>query len=632
MTRARVRLGDWAGALAAAGPLNEKLTTSDKPSEFAESLYLTGLAASELQQWSLADTSFENYLKRNNDPANVAAALSQLVLARTKAGKIDQLEELWPRFTAAGVASTEVANALLAAAESAIQQQRFEDAAKLYSRLESMPDAGSMLAAARSGLGHARFNLNDFAAAAESFGKLTADPAGRDPVLVADAALMKGLSLEKARQPEDAARAYFDGALLIAGQDGRLGNPPANARVAIDALRCMKAAASQFEALNDIARANEAYSQAWEYQAKLPQEQRADQDKLLFAWARANYVAKKYDKADELYGRLLRDHPMSSFADDAAFFLAESMVLSGKSMEAEAELKRLLELPTTDEGIRPEILHNLIELAAHGDRWAAAQDYSSQLLDRYPSSSHRANAKYRLAEASLQLKELEKARTLLAELRQAIVASATAPEAEYAEGIWILSAEAELASSPANHPEIDRLTEEFHTKFPQSPLLYQIDFVHGRSLLRRAPVETEKGRAALQTVIDSTTGGKTETAAMAALRLAETYTTSGKAEEYPTAYRKFFDVAVRYEGFPQVQSSALLKAADVQEKMGKKDGAIDTYRELISRFPMSSEANDAKARLKALGADETPKPASPAADEPMPAPVNPKGSSVPGNL
>ncbi len=638
LVRSKSKLGDWAGVVEAATPLNERLPALDKPEEFSESLYLTGLAAAELQQWTLADASFDRYLKLTSDPKNAAAALSQLVLARTKAGKLNELDELWPKFTAAGVPAGEMSKAILAAGESAMEQERFADAAILFERLEATPEASNLHAVARSWLGHAKFKLDDFPAAADAFGRLTGEPPGNEPVMLADGAFMKGHSLEKAKRTEESAAAFLAGALLIAGKDGRVADPPAEPRAAWDAYRCIRNAASQYEALNDIAKADDAYAQAWEYLQKLPAEQKAETDKLLYNWARANYIAKNYDRADELYSRLLRNHSSSSFADDAAFFLTESMVLSGKATEAETELKKLLDAPTTDDAIRPEVLHNLIELTADRQGWEETKKYSNELATRFPTSPHRVNARYRLGEAALKTGDVATARQAFADLRQGIVAGDSTSKPELAEGIWILSAETEIAASPANHPEIDRLVDEFHSRFPQSKFRYQIDYVHARSLVRRAPPDVEKARRVLQSVVDSPEGKNTETAAQAHLRLAESYLLAQSAEEYPTAYRLFYHVAERYEE-PLIQAAALFKAGDVQERMNKRDGAIDTYRELLTKFPTSEEAEKARARLKALGVSETAPPAdanakpaegAPATpSEPTPAPATPTLPTIP---
>jgi TolA-binding protein len=607
LARTRSKLGDWPAVIASATPLNERLAALEKPEEFAESLYLTGIAASELQQWVLADASFERYLKLVKDPQNAAVALSHWVLARTRAGKIEELDQLWPKFQEAGVPDGALATAVQAAAESALNNKRFAEAARLYERLEGLSGSPNSQAVARSGLGHARFNTEEFTQAAEAFDRLLKEPSSDRPDIVADAAFMKGLSLEKAKRTEDAAEAYRAGALFIAGKDGRLSEPPADPVAAWNAYRCMKGAAAEYEAVADIKKADDAYAQAWEYLQKLPTERKAELDALLYRWASANYRAKNYDRADEIFARLLRNHPSSSYADDATFFLTESMVLSGKAQQAEAELKKLLASPMTDDAIRPEVLHNLVELTADRQHWDDVRTFSRELLDRFPASPHRFNAQYRLGEAALKSGDIETARRTFAELRDAIVRESGAVDAELAEGVWILSAETEIAASPANHAEIDRLTEEFHKRFPGSKLGYQIDYVHGRSLVRRAPPEVEKARTVLLSVVDSPDGKNTETAAQAHLRLADTYLLAQKAEEFPEAYRLFYYVAERYQE-PVIQAAALYKAGEVQEKMQKKEGAIDAYRDLLTRFPSSEEAEKARTRLKALGADATPKP------------------------
>ena len=626
LARTRSKLGDWSGVIEAATPLNERLDALDKPADFAESLYLTGLAASEQQQWTLADASFDRYLKLVDDPRNAAAALSQLVLARTKAGKLDELDALWQRFSDARVPAASMISAIQAAADAAYDAKRFADSARLYERLEKVAETPEIRATARSGLGYSKFYTDDFTGAAEAFGRLLNEPVADRPDVLADAAYMKGLSLEKGKQTEASAEAYRAGALLIAGKDGRLSDPPANAEAAWYAFRCIRAAAAQFEALNDIAKADESYAQAWEYLQKLPADKQADLDKLLYQWARANYVAKRYDQADQLYGRLLRNHPSSSFADDAAFFLAESMVLSGKALEAETELKKILTAPSTDDAIRPEVLQNLVLLTAERQAWDDTKKYASELIDRYPASRHKTTARYRLGEAALKSEDFETAKKTLAELRQSIVAGDVTADAEIAEGTWILSAEAEIAGKPVNYAEIDRLVAEFHQRFPNSKLTYQIDAIDGRSLVKRG--EVEKARVIFEKVTESPDGKNTETAAQAHLRLADTYLLSEKAEDYQTAYRLFYHVAERYP-IPVIQAAALKKAGEVQEKMDKKDGAADAYRDVVKKFPSSPEAEFARRRLKALGAESTPKSETPAAsDSPAPA-INPAIPSPP---
>jgi cellulose synthase operon protein C len=607
LARAKSKLADWQGVIAAATPLNEKLADFEKPSEFAESLYLTGVAAAEQQQWALADASFEKYLKLVRDPKNVAAALSQLVLARTKAGKIADLESLWPQFKEAGVPADAMATALKAAAASALDAKQYPDAAKLYEQLESLPDARELRGAARSGLGYAKFYLEDFVGATEAFDRLLKDPPTDHPEFFSDAAFMKGRSLEVAKKGPEAAAAYLAGALLIAGKDGRVSDPPANPVAAWDAYKCIYAAATQYDALNDVVEADKAYAQASEYLRKLPAERQGDLDSLLYRWASANYRAKNYDRADKIFARLLQNHPTSSWADNATFYLTESMVLSGKALEAETELKKLLAAPSTDDAIRPEILHNLIELTAQRQGWADTQKFAKELIDRFATSPHRFNARYRLGEAALRLTDLDAARAVFAELREAVAKDASEVDSEIVEDVWIRSAETEIAASPAKHEEIDRLVDEFHKRFPEPKRGYQIDYVHARSLIRRAPPDVENARKVLLSVVESPTGKNTETAAQAHLRLADTYLLAQKAEEFPEAYRLFYYVAERYQE-PVIQSAALYKAAEVQEKMEKRDGAIDTYRELLTRFPTSDEAEMARARLKMLGAETTPKP------------------------
>ena len=95
-------------------------------------------------------------------------------------------------------------------------------------------------------------------------------------------------------------------------------------------------------------------------------------------------------------------------------------------------------------------------------------------------------------------------------------------------------------------------------------------------------------------MIRSTTGAKTETAAMAQWMIGETFFHQESFEEAVAAYLR---VEILYD-WPKWQAGALLQAAKCQELLGRYQQAIETYDRLIRTYPDSEFTEEAKHRLR----------------------------------
>lgn len=593
--RAQYRLGDNKAVLETLQPLNERLVQKAAPAEFSEALFLTGRSAADTSNFAAAETAFENYLTLSPTAEDAAKALTQLAVIKVEAGKEEELEALWPRLEGTGVPVKSQAEAVHAAAELSFKKGEWADAARLFTRLSTLKDATGFQAIALSGLGHCEFQSNRFPEAEAAFAKLLQDIAGENARLTVDATYMQGLSLERAGQKKEAADAYRAGALKLAGVDGKITMPPSDPETAWFAFRCCTGAARTQAELGDAEAADASFADAWRIQPGLSEDRRSNLPLLVYDWALTNYKGNRFARSDELF-QLLRDQfPTSEYADDAAHFLAESQLQEGDFDKAEAAFQSLLDNPQSDEIVRSQARATLMELAARKNDWKKTGEHAAKILQQ-PDAPKRLQAEYRLGESQLRQDQAEAAAATLGKLRDTLVA-ATDPQAssfEWSEGVWLLLAEADLQTK--NYPAVDQLIAEFRTRFPSSRVAYQADEIQGRRFMRTA--DFDKAREAFQRTIDSPDGAKTETAARAQTAIADCFLQQSDYASAVVAYYKVVDV---YD-FPELKAVALYQAAVCQEKQDKLTGAVQTYEELVEKYPDSEPAARARGRLVELKA------------------------------
>ncbi len=103
-------------------------------------------------------------------------------------------------------------------------------------------------------------------------------------------------------------------------------------------------------------------------------------------------------------------------------------------------------------------------------------------------------------------------------------------------------------------------------------------------------------RREYQLVIRSTTGGKTETAAMAQWMIGESYF---HQENYDAALREYLRVEILY-AYPRWQAAALLQAGKCQELLGRRKEAAELYARLIKAYPNTEFTEEGTRRLHLL--------------------------------
>ncbi len=119
-----------------------------------------------------------------------------------------------------------------------------------------------------------------------------------------------------------------------------------------------------------------------------------------------------------------------------------------------------------------------------------------------------------------------------------------------------------------------------------------MDYLIGRCLA--ADAKFAEARGSYEKVIHSTTGGKTETAAMAQWMIGETFM---HQKEYAAALREYLKVEILY-AYPAWQAAALLQAAKCHEFLDQWAEADRLYSRLLEAYPTTEFKEEATRRLQ----------------------------------
>ena len=236
-------------------------------------------------------------------------------------------------------------------------------------------------------------------------------------------------------------------------------------------------------------------------------------------------------------------------------------------------------------------------MALAREAWADVAEPLSRLVRDCPESPLVLAARYWQAEASYRQREYVRAQEEFAALE-----SETAGRTEK----WLAMIPLRQAQSLGQQNRWAEALEtagRVATEYPDFEEQYEADYVIGRALASQG--EFAAAREAYGKVIRSTTGAKTETAAMAQWMIGETFFHQESYEEAVAAYLR---VEILYD-WPKWQAGALLQAAKCQELLGQYEQAVATYDRLIKTYPDSEFTEEAKRRLRVAQKHDIPAPA-----------------------
>ena len=357
----------------------------------------------------------------------------------------------------------------------------------------------------------------------------------------------------------------------------------------LNAYRCAKGAARMFRELDQIPDADAAYQSAHDQLMHQSAERQAEQDKLINEWALLHYESGNYDRADELFTLLVRDHADSDLADDARLYLGESRFFAGDLPAARDIFEELQEIAGADDFVRQRSTLLLLDVLAEQEDWQQLLLSGEDFIGRFVDSDDRWYAKYRIGEAALELDDRPRAIEEFAAILSAPTADVLAM-AEWAPSLYLLLSEAYLRER--NYPLVESTIEQFRTTDPNSQFLYQADEILGRSYKNRAMFP--EAREAFARVTESENGRRTETAAKAQFHIAETLLIE---KNYAAALAEYYKVYVNYQ-FPDWQAPALFQAGQCDAALENWMGAVKSYEALVEDFPESEYAERAEPLLE----------------------------------
>ena len=523
-------------------------------------LTLGSLLAAQ-RKFAAAIEPLERHLKASPTGENASRARAELAICWARTGKIDQAKRLYKELTSSSAPAGTLRAATEQLSEAALEAGDTAWSTQLFARLSEEKSEQSQLRGL-TGMAWSQFRAGQMKEAASTFARvLERRP---PPLAAAEAALARGQALEALGQSEPALAMYDQ---VIAGQPSDFG-----LKAVLAAARLRAKLRRYGEAIDGFARFMQTYPTAPQCEA------------ALYEWAWALQDAGRHDESARRFEQLRRDYPRSRFWADATWRLAERTFAAGQYDPTTALLKELL-------ARRPEAPiceHALLlqgQTAVAQQRWPAVRESFERLATEFPQSAAAATARYWIAEALFREKNLPEAQKRL---------DALAAQPAHKGETWramIPLRRAQILAEAKKWAEALRLASGIEKQFPAFELQHEADYLIGRCLADEA--DFEGARRAYRRAINSSTGAKTDTAAMAQWFLGESYF---HQKNYAAALREFLRLEILY-AFPQWQSLALIEAAKCHELLGEWREAVEVYQRLLREYPTSEAAAGVADRL-----------------------------------
>lgn len=576
--------GDHAQALQVMQPLVEEvLAAQPSAAEFGDILVLQADSLSQTQKFPEAIAAAQAYVDRYAQGRQRARALSLLALAQAQGGKLPESLQTMTLLRQESPQATVTSTTLLRLAELADGRSDWPMSADLYGQLVTISGETENAAFGLRGQGWAQYQQKDYPAAVTSFAAFeTRFP---DHRLAPEVGYYRAEALREQGQLPEAATAFAATFRKFAPAEPA----PAGAEESGSLLFAYRAgvqAARTHRKAQNVDAADAVYAMVVEKFPKLK-----SLDRLLDEWAILNYEAERFDKADEVFRRLVRDTPDSDLADNAQLSLAESDLIADRLEPARKAFEELRVSPKSDAVVRERALYQLLVLALEERRWKEVLTLGSEYRKTFPESPSLRYVDYAAAEAVLAdpattAERLEPLLGVLAKMTEQLP-----PESEaWAPRLWVLSAEAQFRLK--RYEEISTTVADLKQRQPDSKLTYQAEEVLGRALKQQA--KFPEAREALERALADPAAFRTETAAKCQFLIAETWYLQEKWKEAFLAYQKVYTSYA----YPEWQAAALLQSGKCDEQQGNTKEAIAAYDQLIQEFPMSTHIDEARKRLE----------------------------------
>ena len=231
-------------------------------------------------------------------------------------------------------------------------------------------------------------------------------------------------------------------------------------------------------------------------------------------------------------------------------------------------------------------------MAVAEGKWDRVAAVMNQLVQESPDSPLRLPAEYWIAEAAYRQGHFDEAGKRFGALSGRIAGR---------KDDWLAMiplAPAQTLAQKKQWADAQAIAGRIATDYPDFREQYEVDYLLGRASAAQA--DFTGARRFYLKVVRSSTGGKTETAAMAQWMIGETYF---HQENYPAALREYLRVEILYS-YPRWQAAALLQAGKCQEALGHPKDAADLYARLIKLYSNTEFTEEATRRLHGMEAHD----------------------------
>ncbi len=546
--------------------LLDQLTDVTEPRELVEGIQVARASALlALERYEQAIEVLQVYLASETAGVDREKCRAQLAVTCARLDRWAEAERVFSQLQREHQDQTLYLTTIEYLSELAFSKERRDLAERLYRELAQEGNPEKYVAQGMSGLAWLQWGREDGAAqSAMQFERLL--KRFPDSPLAAEAAMMRGQSLEKMARPEGALAMYQ---LVM----DRYAQSPHVSAAMLSAARILAELRQGREAEPLLRQWLERYSSSEQRPTALYQ----------LAWVLVDL--QRESEADEVFEEIHQQCTSSRYWSDATYRLAERAARESQYEQAEKLAAEIMQR-AAEPSMVAYALYLRGQLAAAQQRWDDVVSWMRRLLDEHPGSSQKLPAEYWLAEAHYRLQQYDVAGPLFDQLDQQ-----TADLGE-AWAAMIPLRRAQIRAHQGTWDEAYDIAGQLTERFPQFAQRHEVDYLLGRYHASRA--EFEQARAAYERVILSETGRATETAAVAQWMIGETYFMQ---KQYNQAIKAYHRVESLYN-YPRWQAAALLQAGKCHEMVGRWSEAMDLYTRIVNEYGQTRFADQAAKRLR----------------------------------